>query len=167
MQYSVGFQRRFWIKITKSDGCWLWAGHRFKNGYGCIRTDGSDPRRQLLTHRVAYELTYGSIPDGLVVCHHCDNPPCVRPDHLFISTQRGNVADCVSKGRAGDHTPITPAHGESHYRAILTDKQVVEIRGLYVPGVVGYIKLAHLYGVHPQTIKKIVKGTRRVLVGTP
>jgi hypothetical protein len=91
---------RFWSKVKKTKTCWIWTGMRFvgKHGdYGGIHR--SNPRRMVKAHRVSWELHFGPIPEGLLVCHHCDNPPCVRPDHLFIGTHRDNVLDCERKKR--------------------------------------------------------------------
>ncbi len=82
--------------IRKTSGCWFWTGSDNTQGYGIIRRGA----RRLMAHRVAYELFIGKIPSGMLVCHHCDNPPCVRPDHLFIGTAKDNIRDCVSKGRS-------------------------------------------------------------------
>ncbi|QOK95212.1 HNH endonuclease [Ralstonia pseudosolanacearum] len=77
--------------------CWLWTGATHPQGYGLIkRKDGA----QLRAHRLAYELAYGVIPVGTFVCHRCDNPRCVRPDHLFLGSHADNMADMVAKGRA-------------------------------------------------------------------
>ena len=86
-------KEKFWKNITKREGCWEWPTHR--NGYGSFRIGA----KNYLAHRIAYELTYGKIPKGKLICHHCDNCRCVRPDHLFLGTQKDNIADAMSKGR--------------------------------------------------------------------
>lgn len=87
---------RFWAKVHKTDGCWIWRGARTPYGYGQLRV-GSETA---YAHRIAYSLAHGPLPDGSVVCHHCDNPACVRADHLFIGTHADNCRDKILKGRA-------------------------------------------------------------------
>ena len=96
---AIPVEDRFWSKVRKADGdgCWEWMGARVKTGYGQI---GRSRTRQLIaTHRLSWELYRGAIPSGLCVCHRCDNPRCVRPDHLFLGTQADNIHDMVAKGR--------------------------------------------------------------------
>ncbi len=89
---------RFWPKVRRGEGCWEWTGARSAKGYGRL-TAGRRGDGYLRTHRLSFELAYGPVPDGLFVLHRCDNPPCVRPDHLFLGTKSDNMRDAVSKGR--------------------------------------------------------------------
>lgn len=96
---------RFAAKVAKSgpDECWPWQGYRVPKGYGMIQSGGRSGK-PLNAHRVAYELGYGSIPEGMMVCHHCDNPPCCNPRHLFLGKPKDNTRDMVRKGRQGKLT---------------------------------------------------------------
>jgi hypothetical protein len=89
-------EERLAARLVRTDsGCLEWTGATLK-GYGQI----GDGQRVLYAHRVAYELAKGSVPDGLLVCHHCDNPPCCEPTHLFVGTVQDNTDDMIAKGRA-------------------------------------------------------------------
>lgn len=92
---QLSLEQRFWNKVQKTDGCWIWTGYRNKAGYGMFMM----PDRVHLAHRVAWMFAYGAIPEGMQVCHHCDNPACVRPDMLFLGTNADNQRDSVRKGR--------------------------------------------------------------------
>lgn len=85
--------RRFWTYAKQGPGCWEWTGARAAHGYGQVW----DGQRQTGAHRMAWRLTFGKIPKGLVVCHRCDNPPCCNPSHLFLGTPSDNARDAFQK----------------------------------------------------------------------
>ena len=90
---------RFWLKVAKSDGCWEWTAGRSTGGYGQFKLYINGRHRTINAHRAGWLLFKGPIPDGMEVCHRCDNPPCVRLDHLFLGTISDNARDMVAKGR--------------------------------------------------------------------
>jgi hypothetical protein len=129
---------RFWARVPRGEGCWIWPGARQPNGYGRVAFWG----RAVFAHRLAYELTYGPIPPGMQVCHRCDNRACVRPEHLFLGTQRENEDDKVAKGRQW---------------STLTPTDVREIRRLYAAGDLSQQAIANRFGVWQATISVIVR----------
>ena len=132
-------------------GCWDWRGGRSNNGYGGIWSCG----KTLKAHRVSYELHVGEIPDGLCVCHRCDRPCCVNPEHLFLGTTADNTRDKVEKGRSN------MPKGEDHYRSTLTSSEVSLIReALDRLPVGGGNFLARWFGVDRRTISSVRHGKR-------
>lgn len=141
---------RFWSRVNQADSCWLWTGTiQMPNGYGVISESGKKGRRWY-AHRYSYTLNKGAIPDGMIVCHRCDNRPCVNPDHLFLGTCRVNMQDAVAKERM--------TRGEDCHSARLTENDVVELRSRFALGGCTYKGAAREYGVTDQTIKYAVIG---------
>lgn len=132
--------------VEPSNGCWFWTGPSHQKGYGTFSLFG----RLVRAHRFAYEAFVGSIPDGMLVCHKCDNPPCVRPDHLFVGTHIDNRNDMLRKGRA-------PRPEELASRAKLTNAQVIELRALSASGVRN-CDLARRFELDSSTVSEIVRG---------
>ena len=150
---------RFWEKVN-TDGpipthrpelgpCWPWTGSLTPAGYGHLQRGGRD-EGTVNAPTVAWELTYGPIPDDHFICHHCDNPPCCRPEHLFIDTPAGNVRDMVAKDRH--------ARGERAHGAKLTDAAVLAIRERWHRENITQRALATEYGVSIGTISMLIAG---------
>lgn len=123
--------------------CHIFTGFRLKKGYGHIRYNGS----LVVAHRMSYELNVGKIPDGMIVCHSCDEPSCVNPDHLFIGTHKDNSDDKIRKGRA-----VHPS-GKDSATSKLSETQVNEIRRIRLSGST-FKDISDLFGVHLSTIHR-------------
>jgi hypothetical protein len=107
---NLTIDERFWMKVQKSNGCWEWTAYRDPDGYGRFGWARKRRSENILAHRVSWELHYGPIPEGLWICHHCDNPSCVRPDHLFLGDRSMNMKDCAAKGRLAVHKVFSKTH---------------------------------------------------------
>jgi hypothetical protein len=152
-QNDVGSMRDFVRKmsIVSKQGCWEWKGYRDTHGYGVQQYQG----RRWGAHRLSFHVFSGVIPKGLFICHHCDNPACVAPSHLFIGTQDDNMKDAVTKGRT--YHPI----GTLGSRCVLNEEKVKLIRARYVKNsrkASAYI-LAKIFSCSTQAIYNIVNGT--------
>lgn len=115
---------RFWRKVQFTDGCWIWLAGRFSGGYGTFRING----RARYSHVLAWEDCFGPVPNGLHVLHTCDNPPCVRFDHLWLGTIADNNADKWAKGRG------RVGHGSRHADAKINEAEAADMRLLYQQG---------------------------------
>ena len=152
----AGLAHRLWSRVSgmhSEDACWLWIGATVRGRYGQIRLDpvGNEPRgKKTTTHRAAWLVTFGQIPDSLHVCHRCDNPRCVNPRHLWLGTHAQNLSDMKVKGRS--------ARGERSGTARLTSKQVKAARYLHATGRYSVKDLALLGSVARTTMGNAITG---------
>ncbi len=149
--------QRFWSKVNKAgpNDCWEWTGARTPDGYGFMFAGPlyEIDTRWVRSNRLSYEMHKGPIPEGLSVLHHCDNPPCVNPAHLYAGTQQQNVKDRATRKRGKEHRQ----GGESNDNAKLTEADIPTIiemvRAGKRQGVVGTI-----FGISQQHVSRIVHG---------
>lgn len=141
-------EERFFRQIEKTDSCWLWKGRLVGKGYGSIGLGGAGAK-QVLSHRLSYEIHKGQIPDGMVVMHSCDNPRCVNPDHLEAGTQSQNIKDAFARNRKFPHNKN--AKGEKCGASKLTNEIVLSIRASSL----SMKKLSILHSVSQSTIERI------------
>jgi hypothetical protein len=163
------------IEQNDPDECWPWQKARDQDGYGLFKIRG----RMRRATRYAYLLHYGVQPGEMLVLHHCDNPPCCNPAHLFLGTVRDNALDCKAKGRlntaSGDnngsrkrpdrlqrsdghwtHRAIPPTFGERNGAARLTAERVGEIRALHAAGALSIGQIAAQFEVAHETVRKVI-----------
>ena len=113
--------KRFWEKVQKTTTCWNWTAAK-RNGYGVIKID----KKLIAVHRLSYEMHKGRIPAGLMICHSCDNPLCVNPDHLFLGTGSINMRDAMSKGRIIIPNGIKFKYGHKAFNASLQSNENID-----------------------------------------
>jgi hypothetical protein len=142
-------EERFWSRVKKTDGCWEWIGGKSQFGYGQIKFNGD----QLGAHRVSLSLAGIDAPSDMFVCHHCDNPGCVNPEHLFLGTHKDNMADMWKKGRA------LPRRGSAHHNARLIEEDIPRIRDMLACGA-KQKEIAELFGVGFNAISEIKLGKK-------
>lgn len=167
----------FWRRVDKTStpiGCWLWIGVRDRKGYGRLVLN----YKSYFAHRISFFLNTGKWPEGKMVCHHCDTPPCCNPNHIYEGTAKTNTGDAVARNRMatgarhGSQThPERIARGERHgsrlhhgylpkgeevWNAKFTKKQILHIRKLYRGGKFTQWQIADKFQVGQPTINKIV-----------
>lgn len=150
-------QARFWSKVSKEGPvvrpelgpCWVWTSYRDPMGYGRFNITKRQPK---LAHRVAYALVVGPIPDGIHACHRCDNPACVRPEHIFLGTALDNMRDMSRKGRHGGRS------GAQHSQAKITADIAGQIRAAWSQGGVTMRALGRQFGLSHGRISAVVRG---------
>jgi hypothetical protein len=135
-QFETSFQR--------SEGCWEWQGTIDGYGYGVI----DRARKRYRAHVLALEYDGRPVPKGMVACHHCDNPRCVRPSHLYVGTPKDNARDAIDRGRL--------RRGELHPQAKLSESQVREMRSL--KGQLSSAEIGRRFGVSRPTAAKVIAG---------
>ena len=135
-------EERFWVKVEKTDGCWIWTAAKHPHGYGKFVVNNT----VYPAHRISWELHNGEIPEGQCVMHICDNTPCIRPDHLRIGTHAENMADRDAKGRGNSRQPHK-----------LNPGKVRRIRHLHAQGVAGH-RIAAEFGIARNTVLRILRG---------
>lgn len=147
-RFDLTLEERFWSKVDKSGDCWTWQGTRGHHGHGALKVAGS----MVAAHRLSWEFANGAIPPGAYICHRCDNPPCVRPDHLYAGDATTNMSDRVERG-----DPNGWMRGEDHGNAVLAESDVTDIRNLYQTGQWTQRELAARFGVAQVNVGRIVR----------
>lgn len=137
-------ERKFWERVDMSGDCWEWQRATTGEGYGNLWIDGKNVR----AHRYSYSLAHGPIPEGMCICHHCDNPVCVRPSHLFMGTNGDNIRDAFAKGKFD-------RRGEKNANSKLCADDVHKIRQLYSIGIPQSM-LTKAWGISHPHINRIV-----------
>lgn len=149
-------EERFWRHVAKPaepDGCWEWTGGHDAYGYGSMGIDGG---RTSTVNRVAHELLIGPIPEGMCVCHRCDNRNCVNPAHLFLGSRADNLHDMFAKGRGRGQFTKGACQGTANAWARYTEDQIREIRSLVASGVT-QVEVARQFGMRQGYVSNIVR----------
>lgn len=150
---EVNLWSRFWSKVRFSSGCWEWTGTKSSYGHGRFKIHG----KLYSPHRISAEFFGVEIPDGYFVCHHCDNPSCVRPQHLFVGTRSDNMKDSRRKGRSRSEMYLPICIGSANSRSKMNSSQVREIIDMYSTGNFTMKEIGVLYGLTKQGVWCIVR----------
>ena len=146
MNASVSY--RFWNKVNKTETCWIWRGAHSKFGHGRFKI-----KNHLFSpHRLVFEWFVGVIPNGMLVCHKCDVPACVRPEHLFLGTYTDNLKDAISKNRRQIPKPLK---GEKSHLSKLTYNEVVRLRELNENSLLKKKEIASLFNISGRNFRDI------------
>lgn len=154
-------RERFWVKVKKTSGCWEWTASLNQHGYGNLPSRiGAAGKNELLSHRVSWIINIGPIPDGADVLHQCDNPKCVRPDHLFLGTHAENMKDMKNKGRHGSvRTKEYFQRGSVHYAYRVRGKKITKEIASEILAMRGsQASIGNQYGVSQSMVSKIKCG---------
>ncbi|HEY2644560.1 MAG TPA: hypothetical protein VGI56_12475 [Galbitalea sp.] len=156
---AAPIEERFWrrVDVRSNEECWNWTGAADADGRGRIWHKG----RNVVAPRISLIIAGIDVPPGAFVCHTCDNPPCVNPNHLYVGDAATNVRDRTERGRTRGHGPLTMLRGERNPAAKLSNQQVTDIRTSYTGTRGEQTNLAALYGVSVALISIIVKGQHR------
>lgn len=145
---DLSAEERFWMKVVRPEdpaACWVWVGAKDGTGYGRLNL----PSLSRSAHRAVFALLGKPVPKGVVVCHRCDNPACVNPDHLFLGSMADNQADMARKNRS--------AHGSKSPHAKLTEADVRRVIAMREAGL-QHGEIATAVGVHRVTVTDILSG---------
>lgn len=145
-----------YVQFGKTDECWLWTGPRDADGYGEVK---ANPWRGWRAHRAMYTWSFGEIPEGLFVCHRCDNPPCVNPAHLFLGTAFDNVADMVQKGRqtTGDTPALKRGRMIAHEKRRLPEALCKRVAEVYRSTGMTQAEVGQMFGISQQAVSLIIR----------
>lgn len=143
---------QFESKVIRQEGCWDWSATKDARGYGRVMRHENGRNICLHAHRISYELFVGAIPEGMCVLHHCDNPSCTNPAHLFLGTRADNNRDMREKHRN--------RRGDRHHWGRLPDETIESIRARRNSGLPQHV-VARLYGVSQAYVSMLWSGERR------